>query len=81
MVNPSDAKSRLPPQTVAKMRKLNTEYLRLYANDLLSSYDTRSRKLRAVGTRMAEDWVIAQAAFLDSVAEELRQIIQTGEAP
>lgn len=74
-------KSRLPPQTVTKMRSLNTAYLKLYANDLLSSYDGRSRKLKAIGKRMGEDWVERQGEFLDQVADELRQIILTGEAP
>lgn len=77
----SEAKSRLPPQTVTKMRRLNTEHLRLYANDLLGSYDARSRKLNAVGKRMQEEWVVKQAAFLNDVADELRQIILTGESP
>ena len=81
MPDSPDTKSRLPPQTVAKMRRLNIEYLKLYANDLLGSYDARSRKLNAVGNRMKEEWVVAQAAFLNDVANELRQIILSGEAP
>lgn len=74
-------KSRLPPQTITKMRSLNTEYLRLYANDLLSSYDGKARKLKATGKRMGESWVERQGEFLDAVADELRQIILDGEAP
>ena len=74
-------KSRLPPQTVTKMRSLNTEHLKLYANDLLSSYDGKARKLNAIGQRMAQEWVENQAEFLNNVAEELRQIILNGEAP
>ncbi len=81
MATPSEAKSRLPPQTIAKMRKLNEESLKLYANDLLGSYDARSRKLNAVGKRMAQDWVVAQANFLNDVANELRAIILSGDAP
>ena len=81
MSDSPDTKSRLPPQTVAKMRSLNTEHLKLYANDLLSSYDGKARKLRATGKRMGEAWVERQGEFLDVVAEELRQIILNGEAP
>lgn len=74
-------KSRLPPQTVTKMRSLNTEHLKLYANDLLSSYDGKARKLKATGRRMGEEWVERQGEFLDSIAEELRRIILDGKAP
>ncbi len=63
------------------MRRLNSTDLKLYANDLLSSYDAKSRKLDAVGKRMAEDWVVKQAAFLEDVADELRYIITTGDPP
>ena len=81
MVEPLDTRSRLPPRTIGKMRKLNTEHLRLYANDLLASYDARGRKLQKVGQRMAEDWVVKQGDFLEAVANELREIIASGEAP
>lgn len=74
-------KSLLPPQTVTKMRSLNTEHLKLYANDLLSSYDGKARKLKATGKRMGEAWVERQGEFLDAIAEELRQIILNGEVP
>lgn len=81
MPNSPETKSRLPPQTVAKMRRLNTEHLRLYANDLLGSYDGKSRKLRAVGKRLGEEWVERQGEFLEAVADELREIILSGESP
>lgn len=81
MAYPEDYRSRLPPRTVKKMRRLNTESLRLYANDLLTSYDAKARKLNVVGKRMSEQWVQNQGAFLDAVAEELRQIIRLGESP
>ena len=74
-------KSRLPPQTVTKMRRLNETALKLYANDLLSSYDGKARKLKVTGKRLGEAWVERQGEFLDAVAEELRQIILDGEAP
>ena len=74
-------KSRLPPQTVTKMRSLNETALKLYANELLSSYDGKARKLKATGKRLGEKWVENQGEFLDVIAEELRQIILNGEAP
>jgi len=74
-------KSRLPPQTLTKMRSLNETALKLYAYDLLSSYDGKARKLKATGKRMGEEWVERQGEFLDAIAEELRQIIENGEAP
>lgn len=74
-------RSRLPPQTITKMRSLNETALKLYANDLLSSYDGKARKLKATGKRMGEAWVERQGEFLDEIAEELRRIILDGEAP
>ena len=74
-------KSRLPPQTIHKMRTLNEYHLKLYANELLSSYDGKGRKLRATGKRLGEEWVERQGEFFDAVGNELRQIILSGEAP
>lgn len=74
-------KSRLPPQTVTKMRRMGSTDLKLYANDLLSSYDSKARKLDAVGQRIAQRWVVSQAEFFDDIAEELRQIILSGDPP
>ncbi len=81
MTEATEGKSKLPPRTIEHMRKLNTEALRLYANDLLSSYDARAMKLDKVGTRMREVWVVNQAAFLEAVANELRSIIASGTSP
>ncbi len=49
--------SSLPPRTAEKLRNLGESERKLYACDLLASYEAKGLKLEAVGARMAQGWV------------------------
>ncbi len=73
--------SSLPPRTAEKLRKLGESERKLYACDLLASYEAKGLKLEAVGARMAQGWVERQGQWFALISMELRDIILTGEAP
>ncbi len=54
---------------------------KIRASEILGSYEAQAQKLTAVGERMAEKWVTNQAEFLEAVASELREIVNTGNLP
>ncbi len=73
--------SSLPPRTANKLRNLPEFERKLYASDLLASYEARGLKLEAVGARMAQGWVERQGQWFALISMELREVILTGEAP
>ena len=73
--------SSLPPRTANKLRNLPESERKLYASDLLASYEARGLKLEAVGARMAQGWVERQGQWFALISMELREIILTGDAP
>lgn len=77
----ADYQSVLPPRTINYLRNLTESDRKVYASQLLGSYQEKALKFEQTGERMAQEWVINQGKFFEMVCDELRDIIETGDAP
>lgn len=67
-------KSLIPPRTLAKINRLNSEGRRLYVSTLLYNNAHRLNNLEAVAIKMGEDWLNGQVRFLNKVRREIEAI-------
>lgn len=63
------------------MERMTESDRKIRAGELLGVYEQRATQLTIRGERMAAEWVTNQGEFLAQVADELREIVDTGDLP
>lgn len=71
--------SRLPPRTLAKLRSMMPSDAKVYASELLSSYELSANRIKLKANAMARQWASRQVLHFELVKAELQYWIKNGE--